>query len=128
MRTERRKRGESASWNKASLCFVPFIGWILMELERIASVQWVASDFVFFGGYAEFLQLVAKGVAADFEQLGGVCLVAVSLAHGQLNHGVFQLLERRSAFGDVQTRKSAPIGQLASAVCRRGALEEGATA
>src|ERR1019366_5926695 len=50
---------------------------------------------------SKFLQLVAQSVAADVEQLGGMGLVAVRLAHGQLHHGMLNLFQRCAAFRNI---------------------------
>jgi len=74
----------------------------------------------------EFFQFVAEGVAADIEQPGSVCLIAVGLVHCELDHGVLEFLEGRAAFGDIQAGEGTAIGEFASAVGWRSLLEEGA--
>jgi MFS family permease len=77
---------------------------------------------------AEFLELVTQSVAADIQQFGGVGLVAVGLAHGQFDHGVFHFFERRPALRDVKPRQHAAVGQLSVRRRGRSSFEDSAAA
>src|ERR1700676_1134128 len=55
-------------------------------------------------------------------------LIAVRLAHRQLNHRMFHFLKRCSALGNVEPRKHASIRQHLSAVRRRCSFENSASA
>src|SRR5208282_6436126 len=94
------------------LALYPELLWKAETLIRVSLGFRLRCRLLFFlrTHQAEFLHLIAQGVTADVEELGGMGLVAVGLAQGHLHQRALHLLKRRAAVGDGEPRQAAAVG------------------